>query len=60
MLLRRILWLIAALLALAIVAAALVPRDDSSDETPTVAAPPERATVKADIGASPARAPCTS
>jgi hypothetical protein len=54
--LRRILWFVAGLLALAIVAAALVPRhNDKTDTAPTVSAP-ERTTVKADIGASPARA----
>jgi hypothetical protein len=54
--LRRVLWFVAGLLALAVVAAALVPRDNSkNEEAPTVSAP-ERTTVKADIGASPARA----
>jgi hypothetical protein len=54
--LRRVLWFVAGLLALAVLAAALVPRNDSkNEEAPTVSAP-ERTTVKADIGASPARA----
>jgi hypothetical protein len=54
--LRRILWFIAGLLALAVVAAAVIPRDNGDDKTtPTVSAP-ERTTVKADIGASPTRA----
>lgn len=54
--LRRILWFVAGLLALAVVAAAIIPRDDGADKaTPTTSAP-ERTTVKADIGASPARA----
>ena len=55
-LLRRILWLVAALLALAVVAAAIVPRDDNKAATTTTATAPERTTVKADIGASPAKA----
>jgi hypothetical protein len=54
--LRRILWFVAGLLALAVVAAAIIPRDDGEDKTtPTISAP-ERTAVKADIGASPARA----
>jgi hypothetical protein len=54
--LRRVLWFVAGLLALAVVAAAIIPRDDGEDKTtPTISAP-ERTTVKADIGASPARA----
>ena len=54
MLLRRILWLVVALLALAVVAAAIVPNDDEKPAATTATAP-ERTTVKVDIGASPAK-----
>src|SRR3954454_20577842 len=53
--LRRILWLVAGLLALAVVAAAVVPRDDGPKPATTTADAPERTTIKADIGASPTR-----
>jgi hypothetical protein len=52
--LRRILWLVAGLLALAIIAAAIVPHGTTKRELPTVPAP-ERATIKAQIAAAPAR-----
>jgi hypothetical protein len=51
--LRRILWFVAGLLAVAIVAAAIVPRH-TTKEGPPPAALPERATIKAAIGAAPA------
>jgi hypothetical protein len=55
-LLRRILWLVAGLLALAVVAAAVVPRDDDEKKpATTTAAVKEHTTIKADVGASPAR-----
>ena len=54
--LRRILWFVAGLLALAVVAAAVIPRDDDVDrKAPTISAP-ERTIRKVDIGASPVRA----
>lgn len=52
--LRRILWLVAGLLALAVVAAAIIPRDTNAP-APTISSP-ERTTIKVDIGASPERA----
>jgi hypothetical protein len=52
--LRRILWFVAGLLAVAIVAAAIVPRH-TTKEGPRPPALPERATIKAEIGASPTR-----
>ena len=52
--LRRILWFVVGLLALAVVAAAIIPRDDTPEPTPTLSAP-ERTTVKVDIAASPKR-----
>jgi hypothetical protein len=54
--LRRILWFVAGLLALAVLAAAIVPRDDGEVKEPPTMSAPERTTVKADIGASPVRA----
>jgi hypothetical protein len=54
--LRRILWFVAGLLALAIVAAAIIPRDTTNTTPPPPATSPERTTVKADIGASPTKA----
>jgi hypothetical protein len=54
--LRRILWFVAGLLALAIIAAAIVPRDTGNTTPPPAVSTPERTTVKADIGASPTRA----
>ena len=54
--LNRILWFVAGLLALAVIAAAIIPRDDGDErKTPTMSAP-ERTTVTAAIGASPTRA----
>ena len=53
--LRRILWFVAGLLALAVVAAAIIPRDTSAPPAPTLSSP-ERTTIKVDIGASPERA----
>ena len=53
--LRRILWFVAGLLALAVVVAAIIPRDSTPEPTPTLASP-ERTTIKVDIGASPERA----
>jgi hypothetical protein len=50
--LRRIMWFVAGLLALAVLAAAIVPREEPRTPAPTVTTP-ERATVKVDIGASP-------
>jgi hypothetical protein len=52
--LRRILWFVAGLLALAVIAAAIVPRGTTKQELPTVPAP-ERATITAEIAAAPAR-----
>src|SRR6478735_2682459 len=52
--LRRILWFVVGLLALAVVAAAIIPRDDTPEPTPTLSTP-ERTTVKVDIAASPQR-----
>jgi hypothetical protein len=54
--LRRILWFVAGLLALAVIAAAVIPRDDAADKTTPTTSAPERTRVKADIGASPVRA----
>ena len=51
---RRILWCVVGLLALAVVAAAIIPRDDTPEPTPTLSTP-ERTTVKVDIAASPER-----
>jgi hypothetical protein len=53
--LRRIMWFVAGLLALAVIAAAIVPRD-TAKQPPATLTVPERTTVKADIAASPARA----
>ncbi|HEX3318446.1 MAG TPA: hypothetical protein VHR88_10530 [Solirubrobacteraceae bacterium] len=50
--LRRIMWFVAGLLALAVLAAAIVPRDTPPALAPTLSEP-ERTTVKVDIGASP-------
>src|SRR5262249_7028949 len=52
--LRRIMWFVAGLLALAVVAAAIIPRDDTPEPTPSISTP-ERTTVKVDIPASPTR-----
>lgn len=52
--LRRIMWFVAGLLALAVLAAAVVPRG-TPQATTTTPPPPERTTVKVDIGASPAK-----
>jgi hypothetical protein len=54
--LRRILWFVAGLLALAVLAAAIIPRDDGEDKTTPTTSAPERSNVRADIGASPVRA----
>ena len=54
--LRRILWFIAGLLALAVIAAAIVPRDNGADKTTPTTSAPERSTRRANIGASPTRA----
>jgi hypothetical protein len=54
MVLRRIMWFVAGLLALAVLAAAVVPRGTPRVTTPAPP-PPERTTVKVDIGASPAK-----
>jgi hypothetical protein len=56
MLLRRLLWLVVALLGIALVAAALVPRNDQTTTSAPVVVGPERATVKSEIAASPAQA----
>ena len=47
-------WFVVGLLALAVVAAAIIPRDDTPEPTPTLSTP-ERTTVKVDIAASPQR-----
>ena len=54
--LRRILWFVAGLLALAVVAAAIIPRDTSAPPPVPTLSSPERTTIKVDIGASPERA----
>ena len=54
--LRRILWFIAGLLALAVIAAAIVPRDNGAEKTTPTTSAPERSTRQANIGASPTRA----
>lgn len=52
--LRRILWFVVGLLALAVVAAAIIPRDDAPEPTPSIPTP-ESTTLKVDIAASPQR-----
>jgi hypothetical protein len=56
MLLRRLLWLVAALLGIAVVAVALIPRNRDQPTTAPIVPGNERATVKSDISASPVRA----
>jgi hypothetical protein len=54
--LRRIMWFVAGLLALTVVAAAIVPRGTSEQPSLPAISSPERTTLKVDIGASPTRA----